>query len=512
MSAWNPLSWFSGNSQAPQPPTTPEGYPGPSRGLLDLARRWLGGWLGPMLSADTPAGEDLSTEKVASGPRGVALLQIAPYIDDVTAEPAAARLAYRQMWANAFVKAALLGKINAVMALDLKVQPPRRKAKKGDREVADFVQWALTERLAGGFPGLAASVLTGGLVDGHSASEKVWGRHEKGRWAGKWVLRKLKPKRVNEDLVPVTDQHLEVIGFKALRYNAGEVIAPSRFLYWRNQPLYDSATGTSDLRAVYGPWWRLDTLQKLRVVAAEKRSVPWIWGTYRTRSQKEGLEDMLANVKSQTWGSVPEGVKVELLDLAGSADHIFQQAIEDAIHEIFLGLAGAMLQALEGTVPGGRGSSRQHRSTADLFVWALSASVQALLNDRESGLVSDIVDLNYAVDEYPIATLGAVDIEEQKARMEIHKGASSLGVELSKAALYEEFNITPPDAADPDDALQAPGGGPQAPEGGGGQNPILAALGGGGDPDDVPERLEGDEGQPQGGGLGGGLSQFAEVR
>src|SRR5262245_63699789 len=56
---------------------------------------------------------------------------------------------------------------------------------------AAYVRWNLTDRLSEGVGGLVWDVLSGGLMDGFSVSEKVWGLQERGEWDGKTVLHKL---------------------------------------------------------------------------------------------------------------------------------------------------------------------------------------------------------------------------------------------------------------------------------------------------------------------------------
>lgn len=436
--------------------------PGPEaptrRGWIDWLRAHLGFWPGGRAASQMPdVVAAVREDRVASGPPGVVLPWIAPYLDEYTGEPADARLAYRRMLADPNVKAALLGKLLAVAALTLKVHPyGGMSAGPNDRRAAELVRWNLTERLEGGFPGLVWSVLFHGLVDGHSVCEKVFAPERRGRWAGTWPLVKLKPKDVGHDVAIRTDAYRNVTDVQGLRYNGGRLYHPSRFLIWRHMPAYDSPVGTSDFRAVYSRWWMLDTLLKFRAVAAEKRSVPFVYGTYQTTSQKNSLEGVLANVRSQTWAAVPENVRLEVLNIAGAADGIFESFTRDLKHDIFLGIQGATLQNLEGTTNSGRGDSVVHEHQAGHRINHLARSLEALLNDRESGLVRDIVDVNVAVSDYPTVTLSAVDYDEQRKQLDVAERVSRL-VPVSARDLYEGFGLAPPR----DDADRA-GGPPQS--------------------------------------------------
>src|SRR6185369_14327371 len=97
-------------------------------------------------------------------------------------ETAQTRQAYRIMMASPHVKASVLGKLLGVAGLELKILPVDKKNAR-DREIAEGCQWILGERIRGGFPGMAWSILSGAAIDGYSINEKVWAIERKGRWA-----------------------------------------------------------------------------------------------------------------------------------------------------------------------------------------------------------------------------------------------------------------------------------------------------------------------------------------
>jgi hypothetical protein len=456
--SWNPLDWLGRAQQ----PAVPPSAPGPNKGVLGYLRKWFGSWTGPGNASGTPADRELTTEFVNAAPPGVVIPNFQPHLDDTSQETPAIRLAYRLMLSQPEVSTALQGMILAVGALDLKMVPAKAKSRH-DKEVAEFCEWNLQSRLKGGIPGLAWDILIGHLVDGYSISEKVIGQEHRGRWAGKWPLLAVKPKQVGDDVVLLTDQHRNVVGVRGLRYNAGQDWHPSRFVITSNNPMYGSATGTSGLRAAYQAWWLLDTATKLRAVAVEKRAVPFVYGEYTTSSEKASLEAALANVKSQNWAAVPATVKLQVLNIAGSADSVFASFCEDQKHRVYEAIAGASLQHLEGKKTNARGSAKVQRDTADLKVWSLAATLQQVFNARNGGLVPDLVDLNYAVEEYPKAVLGAVDAEEESKRFTMVQQAATQ-LPLSKQWVYDEFGLVPPDPNLPGDSFGGPpGSSPGAP-------------------------------------------------
>ncbi len=445
----NPLSWgkqiwrglFGAMSTAGQGQGTPQ----PSKGLLDYLRLDFGGWPGASAAQGQPIEREIERERVRSGPAGIILPWFLPFFDDKSGETQQMRLAYRRMMNDPNVKAAVLGKILDVAALDLNVIPVDKKDPKA-KEVADFVQWMLMERLAGGVPGLVWTVLSGGLVDGYSIAEKVLGPQTQGKYAGKIVLRQLKAKVVDEDVVLQTDEFRNVVGVMGLRYNGAEEFHPSNFLIFSHLGFYQAPTGTSDLRAVYGRYWMLDTVLKLRAMGLEKRALPLLVGHYPANNPalKTSLENALSLAKSQNWFSAPDTAKIEALDIAGHGDDQFASCVRDLKEDIFLGIQGATLQALTGGRGQMRGNSLVHKDTAGKLVWFLSNALEALLNDHETGLVKDMVDLNYAVSEYPRAAFSAIELAELEEDLKIDTGLHAIGVPLSLEETYERYNRTPP--------------------------------------------------------------------
>lgn len=446
-------------------------HQGPPRGLLAWLRDVVHGWPGPSLARKHEAGEIVQREKVRSGPSGVIIPWFLPYFDDQTGETSTMRIAYRRMVADPNVKAAFLSKIFGVASLDLRILPANKRSKK-DKRVAEHTEWNLTERIAGGFPELCWSVLSGGLIDGHSVCEKVWDYEEGGKYSGKYALACLKPKDTEKDLVLQVDQYRNVVGIQGMRYNSGSTFAPANFTLFRYLPLYGAPSGTSDFRAVYSRYWLLDTVLKLRAMGLEKRAMPILLGHYSNTNVKPSLETALADAKSQNWISVPEDARVEALDIAGRGDDMFSSAVRDLKEEIFLGILGATLQSLTGGQGQMRGNSMTHADTADLFRWFLSQALVALLNDRTSGLIKDIVDLNYAVRDYPRAVLSSVNVEELLKDLQIDGQLHAWGLDLSKDEVYERYGRKPPQGGkDTLAGQQSQGGAPGADPGGGGGAP-----------------------------------------
>lgn len=435
---------------------------------------YRGSWVAP--SPTNYARENWrTTEKMSSGPRGVKIPEFLPFYLDQTVETSTIRLYYRRMLADPVVKAALVGKLLAVAAQELQIHPVD-KNNPFDQEVAEFCSWVLTERMCGGFMELVWNVFIGMLVDGFSVVEPIW-RVEKdsSKYKNCWVVAETKAKDVDNDLVLDIDEFNNVVGLRGLRFNAGETFDPRDFIIARHMPLYNNPAGMSDLRAVYSRYWVLDTAWKLRAVGLERRSMPILFGTYATASQKPSLEAALAAARYNNWISAPAGAQVEVKDIAGRSQDEFRNAIQDLREEIFLGIQGATLQALTGQEGQQRGNSKVHETTANLLKWALSKQICNILNDHENGLLRRLVRLNYGFVEIPRATLDAVDDAELSQSLAVDQGLHNLGLSLSKEQLREKYGRLAPKTQD--DELPgvppppAPGAMPGGPGGAPGAEP-----------------------------------------
>lgn len=383
-------------------------------------------------------------EKIKSSPGGIDYPIFLPYYDTFqnVAETAEQRIAYRRMFADPNIKGAILGKINSIMPLELKYHPPNDRSER-DRLIANFCQWNLVERIEGGSHALIWNIVVHALIDGFSVNEPVWAIQEKGKYKYKRVLDALKPKDVNQDLVLLIDGYRNIVGVKALRYNAGEVYDPRDFVIFSHLGLFGNPTGMSDLRAAYRSWWMIDTVTKIRAMGAEKRALPIVAGEYPDSTKAAKLDNILSRIKSQNWVSVPLGVRLKVLEVAGQAEDYFKSFIEDQRQEIFLGIQGATLQALAAQRGVRVGRSSIHKDKADLFSWVLSQMVLDLLNGQSESrpsLTMQMVDPNFVcVEEYPRASFTGVDEAELLESGKIDQMLTEIGFIHSKRDLSTRY-------------------------------------------------------------------------
>ncbi len=219
----------------------------------------------------------------------------------------------------------------------------------------------------------------------------------------------------------------------------------------------------------YAEYWMYDTVRKLRMICLEKRSMPILKGTYRDMAQRPSLETILQRIRWDNWIAAPEWAKIEAIETAGQAVDMYQKALEDLKQNIFIGIQGAFLQALEGSNPSARGNSLVQKSTSDLFKWYLMTLFLSVLNEQ---VIPDIADLNYAgLSGYPEAIMGGIDEGSLGTMLNVDKGLQELGLTLSRKALYRKYGREEP--SDPKDVLGMPAAPSGATPGGGQDQPRL---------------------------------------
>ena len=409
-------------------------------------------WLAPGQHGYEPEDHLTEREKIHAG---VAAPKFLPFWDNLQnlGETQKMRLAYRVMCKDAFVKASLYNKISTVMQTEIQISP---KNKKDAREqlIADFCQWVLVERQRGGMASFIWSILSGMLIDGFSVCEPVWEIEEDGAWQGKEVLADLKPKDVDQDLVIETDEFNNITNLLGLRFNGGQNFDPADYVISQYLPLYSNPTGQSDLTAAYRPYFWLNTVTILRGFGAEKRAFPVVGGSFKDPTKRAALDAALSKIKSSNWLTYPEETKIELFQLAGSAEDYFKSFRADCVEEIVTSIAWASLQAVGGKDGQIRGDSEVHEDTSDKSVWVLTELIKQVLNNHKSGVIRRLTDRNFSgVMHWPKANFGKKDAGALKEEMALWTSAQGLGWIPSKEDFTEKFGLR---WGQGDDALNPP--------------------------------------------------------
>jgi hypothetical protein len=433
-------------------------------GSQDISYLTSDSFRSPELTPDDPYVDNFGfrEEKLRSDPPTIRFPLFLPYYDMTQSvfEDSRMRHTYRQMLNDPNIAAPFQSLILSVAANELNFHPYQRRGEKlpdeRNKEIADFTRWDFEERIVNGIAGMVWDIFSGALMDGYSVCEKVWDVHDHGMWNNHVILRDLKPKDTNQDLVLNIDAFRNIVTVQGLRYNAVIHFPPSYFLIYSHLGLFKNPTGRSAFRAVYSRYWLLDTVLKLRGWGCEKKAFPFVWAEWQNPSQQSKLEAALAKIKRDNWASVPPGVKLNAIEVAGRSDDMFDSFCRSLREEIVFGLQGATLQSMTGGDGAKRGSSDVHKDTADLWKWHLCEMFKHLLNNYDTGLIRELVDYNYAnVEGYPKASVGGIDSAELAEDLNIDKGLQEMGYSLSKLDIGKRYGRE--EAEDEGDMLQQPG-------------------------------------------------------
>lgn len=423
-----------------------------------------------------------------------------PYQDSVTKDTPEIRAAMRMMRRDGYVRAAFEPQILTVASEDWQIQASEVGNTESE-EQAEFVKVVLEEYLSGGIVALVRAVCAPLGSDGFSIAEKVWGHAERGKHEGKIILSALKAKDADYGngaaLRLEGDKFGNVTSVQASRATDQARFPIRDFVYTRYMQVFDEPMGEAVFRPAYSCYWMRDTVRKLRMIHCEKKMAGFLVGTYDSDDDKPGLEAMLARAKSATWAAIPEGVRVEAVQLSTASEPDYKSFDESLRDEIVTAIAFATLQTVQGNIPDARGDSKVQKSMADLGPWLLMALVTDAVNTQ---IIPDLIDFNFpfvAGPGYPKISFGAVSNQELLELVQIVEAAQRIGLKPSRKHYAKALSIQEADPNDPEDELSAGG------QGGG----MMGGFGGGMPPTDPFGGMPPDGGgqlPPDGGGGFGG--------
>lgn len=303
------------------------------------------------------------------------------------------------------VKAAMLFKKHAVMSAGWEIAPAE-----GGEEIAEFVNEQF-ERLEGTLEQGVLQIMTA-LDYGFSVTEKVF--EDQGSQIGLKALKTKRPKwfgfRQDEfgNITDITQQQ-----------DRGEVVLPrNKFVIFTYQPEFGNPYGISDLEAAYRAWWSKDNAYKWLNMLLERFGVPPIFALYNTQVYQGNtlgdLKTIIKNLQAATAGIIPRGENGEK-DLELWAPEIAGQvsaAFDPAINRFDQDIAKAILMpGLLGVSPeASTGSLARAKVVFDVFMFVVDylrkEIAETVMNEQ---IVRPLVDLNFAVTEYPEFRLLPID-------------------------------------------------------------------------------------------------------
>jgi hypothetical protein len=387
---------------------------------------------------------------------------VAPYrgpgdLDHYGRETPQMRDRYRtQYLAEPVVKAAVQGKVSAVSILEVSVLPADRR-NPIDRGIAEFVHWTVAHA-RGGWHGLIRSILTAGVIDGWSLSEKKLAEvHYKGRslW-GLDHVRNLDTAIMRLEL----DIYRNVTGIVNM-VRGIEYYSPDQVLLYTHNPLYSNPFGHSDLRAATRAANIIEDVYKLWYVLLNRFGTPYFHGKAKDPSQRKMMEATLSALRAGGWAVTGADDEILVLDLAvGAGSGAFKDIVQTMREDILFAIRGAALPFLEGD--GGNsahGDTNTQKVATDVTEEMLALDAMEVINHQ---LIPWLVKPNWGDKvDLPTAVIGMTNVGEMLQVAQMVKAYQDTGLALSKEWVYQLAKAPPPD--DPEDELKPPsppGGGP----------------------------------------------------
>jgi SPP1 gp7 family putative phage head morphogenesis protein len=176
-----------------------------------------------------------------------------------------------------------------------------------------------------------------------------------------------------------------------------------KFIHHVNDPEEDPWFGRSELRAAYRSWYSKDVLIKLQnlwmermaggfiVVSADKEA-PGL-----SKSERQALNDAIANVKTISGVVLPPGYKAE--NLAADGETGFEKVIE--YHDLAIAKALLVPNLLGISHTGQTGAYAQSQTQLEAFFWTLNSDSKRLEATLNEQMFYELCELNFGDGEYP---------------------------------------------------------------------------------------------------------------
>jgi len=307
------------------------------------------------------------------------------------------------------VKAVIKLKKYALISSGWSVQPFDEKNPE-DIERADFIRQELNN-LKGTIENSILQILTA-LDFGYSVTEKVYKIIEKGQYAGKIGLNKLKtrqPFNFNFDLDEF--DNLKEDGLLQQKGFYGNILRlpVEKFIIYSHDSEFDNPYGNSDLRNIFRAWLAKKIVFKAWMIYLERAGIPIAVATH-----PEGLEDedlnridaILKNIQFKSTIRKGESIKIEFLESSRSGIE-FSNALEKYDLMIARGIMCPDLMGFSTTAV--RGSYSLGRKQFDVFMWVLGKLAKEIEeNIIGEQLIKPLIDYNWEVEGYPKFKLGSL--------------------------------------------------------------------------------------------------------
>lgn len=307
---------------------------------------------------------------------------------------------FEEMSRDPQVVASYTLKRNAIVSERWRVTPASESAE--DVEIAQFVQWAMENLL--GDKAIGLRPIMSACLYGRSVCEIVYEYVVGGQYAGRYKIKKLKPKNIG------------AIGFSMDKFNNvtsldisdglgnQSSVNPQRAVVYSWNGEFDNPYGKPDLCGVYPWWWAKKTFYKYSLVYGDKYASPipnFKVERKLSSDEEEKLKTAAKNFHISNYFMTPKGVELELLQSSGTGGAYYIQAINTLCDaQIARAILSQTLTTNENSKTGTFSQAQVHQDT-------LGKVLEEIRNDIEKNVVSEqlirrLVDINYPnVSNYP---------------------------------------------------------------------------------------------------------------
>lgn len=362
-------------------------------------------------------------------------------LDNYGCETPYMRLLFRRLYLSVpELLSAIDGKVNSLASAPVSVQP-EDKAKRSDREAAEFLKWTVEES-EDGWDGLIRDIAIGAFVDGWSVVEPTFGgmRHPKlGAATGLDYARGMDTYYLRLEL----DSYRRVMGVVSLRRGL-EVFDPEQCLIYTHRKWFADPFGNSDVRSVYQTCLMIEDAYRLWDKALQIFGVPMVNMKLMNPAHRKEAETAIAALRAGGYIITGKDDETQLLNLASATGFdAFQKNIESKRERVFLAIRGAYLPFLEGQGGERRGDTRIHKDASDANVELPARSIARMLR---KGLAKKVTEFNFPGAGVPIIKIGGTDWQSTKAFVDMVAAAKEkCGANIGAKFFHEESGLPPPE-------------------------------------------------------------------
>lgn len=342
------------------------------------------------------------------------------------------------------VKAAMSVKKFARLSTQFFIKPASDSSE--DKQIAEFYATQLEQ-----MPGTMIRVLLGimtALDYGYSILEENYQFIEEGQYNGKIGLASIKSRKPH-DFDLEQDRHSNLIGLTQDQDGKEVALPIEKFLIMSWMAEWENPYGNSDLVAAYPAWWSKDVILKFWNIYIERYATPPLIGWYppgATDKTKSDLLEILEDIQVKTAMRVPEGIRIEPLEVNLTGADIFSKAIESRDRMIAKSMLIPDLLGLSAVKT--TGSYALGKKQFDLFIgilWHLGRTIEEVIHDQ---LTIPFIDMNFNVDKYPKWLFEPLTEESMETKAKIIQILSNAGFvdatnEETQAWVSRYMNILP---------------------------------------------------------------------